>query len=316
MRVICTLREIQEELGLSKSDLERELKMDSRTIDKLLVDSAGDPWRLDREMLHRYFHFAHSHGFDPFRFEPQAMWRTFQNSEVTIYRGPKKADVPVENLLVRYFERLHCEIHSSTSPEGLEEAMRERNCVVIGSPKANEASEIALSLLCGCKPFTPQAKNRERLPVLFFGMATDGDRPSVLLQESSRHGIGLRPANAIERKFLRVDWFPIEKFGPYQGEGQDAAVIVACNRPLGTERDVTTIVIAGYTGLATFVAAQEAAYMEIPDLQPDAQPGQPCFTAMKFQYKKRKQTRQSLDNLRKLVQGSVEWGPPWEDFFS
>lgn len=107
MRVLCMLREIQEELGLTKTDLGRELKLNARTIDKLISDTDGDPWRLDRGALHRYFLFAHSHGFEPFRIESHAIWKNFENSKATIFRGPNKADVPVESHLVKYFEGIN-----------------------------------------------------------------------------------------------------------------------------------------------------------------------------------------------------------------
>lgn len=315
MRVLCTLGEIQDELGMKKADLERELGMDSRTVDKLIADSPDDPWRLDRDMLHRYFLFARAHGFEPFRVEPHAIWERFQDSQATIFRGPKKADVPVENHLVKYFERLRCEVNTSTTPEGIEEAMRERNCVVIGSPKGNKASEIALALLWDAKPFQGDSKNREKIPICFLGMDAEHAGSSALLQESSRHGFDIKIPGSEQRGYLKVDWLSPDKFGPYRGSGQDAAVLVVCNRPMGAEKDVTTIVIAGYTGLATLVAAQEATSPKIPDLKA-GRPGEPCFAVMKFRYKKRRQQNQSpADNLRVVEEGSTVWAPPWSSVF-
>lgn len=316
MRVICMLSEIQEELGLKKADLERELSMDARTIDKLLADTDSDPWRLDREALHRYFLFAHSHGFDAFRIEPHAIWRSFENSEVTIFRGPKKADVPVESHLVKYFERLNCEVSSSTTPAGIEEAMKEHNCVIIGSPKANRASESALALLWKAEPFKAEAKNREKIPISFLGMYAGREEPSALLQESTRYGLHVLPPGSSERNYLKVDWLPPEKYAPHKGTGQDAAILVVCNRPLETQKDVTTIVIAGYTGLATLVAAQEVTYKHVPDLRPEETPGEPCLAVLKFRYKKRRQHHRALDNLRSAEEGSAKWAPPWHNFFS
>lgn len=316
MRVLCMLREIQEELGLTMADLERELGMDSRSIDKLIEDSDSDPWRLDRENLHRFLLFAHSHGFDGFQIEPNSIWRTFENQRAVIFRGPTKADVPVESHLVKYFERLNCEVESAISSEGIEEAMRERNCVVIGSPKANPASEVALALLWGAEPFIGEAPNREKIPISFFGMQREGGAPSALLQQSTRYGFHILPPGATERKYLKVDWLPPEKFGPYKGTGQEAAILVGCNRPLGSQKDVTTIVVAGYTGLSTLVAAQEATSKPIPELQLAENPGQPCLAVLKLRYRKRRQYRQALANLRTPEEGSAKWAPPWPNFFS
>jgi len=71
--VQCMLRQIQEELGLTKADLSGELRMDHRTIDKMLADAEENPWHLDRGALHRYIAFAHSHGFEPFRVRTHAV---------------------------------------------------------------------------------------------------------------------------------------------------------------------------------------------------------------------------------------------------
>lgn len=316
MRVLCTLREIQEQNDLSMDDLRRELRMDRRAIEKLLADSGSDPWRLSRGNLHRYMLFAHEHGFDAFRIEPHQIWKSFENSEVLIFRGPKKADAPVESHLVKYFERLHAHTHASTTPDGVEESMRTRNCVFVGSPKANPATEIALALLWGAKSFDGHEKNRECLPIHFLGMAPEQSNASALLQKSPRCGFSIRLPGANKRSYLRVDWLSPERYPAYQGVGQDAAALIVCHRPLGTKENVTTVVIAGYTGLATLAAAQEATYQEIPDLEPEATPGAPCFAFLKFCYKKRRQqSRGSLDNLRTVESESKQWGPPWDDFF-
>src|SRR5436853_236272 len=103
MRVVCMLRKIREELDWNNARLERELGLDARTIEKLIGDTDDESWRLDRAALHRYYLFAHKWGFEPFRIEPNAIWKTFENNEAMIFRGPKSSDVPVENHLANYF---------------------------------------------------------------------------------------------------------------------------------------------------------------------------------------------------------------------
>jgi hypothetical protein len=315
MRVLCLLREIQERTGLTKAELEQELDMDPRTINKLLEDSDKEPWRLDRDALHRYLLFAHDRGADAFRVEADPIWRTFEKSErVLILRGPGRADVSVEDHLIKYFGRLRARSHTTTSDQGVEEAMRSQNCVFIGSPKANPASEHAFALLWGVEPFDSRAKKRDRIPVHFLGM--NAETPSALLRENGKHGLSVQVPGAGERSYLKVDWLPPEEYAPYQGVGQDAAVLAVCHRPLGTQENVTTIVIAGYTGLATLTATKQATFKKIPDLLPAATPGQPCFAVVRFQYKKRRHYRGvSLDDLRAAVEDSATWGPPWDGFF-
>jgi hypothetical protein len=302
MRVRCTLREIKEELGLTTNDLQRELSVDARTLHKLIADTDSNPWRLDRETLYRYFLFARRYGFDPFRIEHDEIWKSFDNSEVIIFRGPKKADVLVESHLIKYFDMLNCDVSSSTAAVGIEDAMKQNNCVIVGQPNNNPASESCLALLWKAEPFQGEAENREKIPISFLGMQIEREEPSALLQESPRHGLRIRPPGFRERRDLNVDW-------PHESTGQDAAILVVCHKPLGTQKDVTTIVIAGYTGLATLVAAQEVTHERIPELQPEMMPGQPRLAALKFRYRKRRQSQPAVDKE------SVRWAPPWQDFF-
>jgi hypothetical protein len=313
MRVRCMLRQIQEELGLTVSDLGRELAVDIRTIDKLIADDAN--WRLDRRALYRYLLFARKHGFDAFRIEPNEIWRSFENSEAIIFRGPKKAVIPVESHLVKYFEQLNCEVISSTATAGIEDAMRQQNCVIIGSPDVNQASECGLALLWKAEPFNGDAENREKIPINFLGMQPERTEPSVLIQESRRHGLQIQLPGSRERSYLKVDWIWSEKYGPHKEIGQDAAVLVVCHQPMGTQKNVTTIVIAGYTDFATLVAAQEVTHKKIPELRPEDTPGQPCLAVLKFHYRKRPQIGRVLNNLHAAEEGSMIWAPPWESFF-
>jgi hypothetical protein len=315
MRVLCMLHEIQEQLGLTKTYLEEELEIDTRTITKLLADSDKEPWRLDRDALQRYVLFAHERGYPPFRVEVDPIWRSFENSDrVVIFRGPGKADIPVEGHLVKYFSRLRAQARAAMGVQDVEAWMKTQNCVFIGSPKANPASEYALSLLWGAQPFDARPQNRDRIAVHFLGMS--GEKQSSLLREGPRRGLSVQLPNAAARSHVPVDWWPPEVYGPHEGDGQDAALLVACHRPLGTQENVTTVVIAGYTGLATLTATEQATYKRIPDLQPDAKPGEPQFAILKFRFKKERHRRgESLDNLRSPEEGKATWGPPWNGFF-
>jgi len=317
MRVLCMLREIRDTLALSKADLVKELEIDPRTLDKLLSDDEGENWRLDRETLYRYLLFAHAHGVEAFRIAPHPIWKTFENAQnIQIFRGSNRADGPVEVYLNSYFERLHASTFSHTVSDGLEDAMKQCNCVIIGSPKANEASEMALSLLWGAQPFGGSPEDRGRVPIQFLGMEPEYPKPSTLLAESSRRGISVRIPPSPQPKFVRVDWLSSEKFGPSTKDGQEAAILVVCHRPLGTEKDVTTVVIAGYTGTSTLEATREVTYKKIPDLDPTATPGQPCFAVLKFTFKKKPQHRKSTFDPRSPREGTAVWGPPWDGFFS
>lgn len=175
---------------------------------------------------------------------------------------------------------------------------------------------IALALLFGAEPFNPEPENRDRIPVHFLGMIPDKNRKSASVEGGSRHGLAVRVQDGEPRKFLKADWIPAAEYAAFEGEGQDVAILVCCNRPLGTDNDVTTIMIAGYSGPATLFAAQAATAGNIPDLRPEQTPGKPVSAIVKFRYKKKPKFRPSLDGLRTPVARTAKWGPPWSGFFS
>jgi hypothetical protein len=173
---------------------------------------------------------------------------------------------------------------------------------------------MAFALLWGSKPFDSSQRNRESIPVHFLGMKLDPPDQSALLVESTRHGLHVRPPGTRERRFVKVDWLSREKHEISTQDGQEAAVLVVCRRPLGTEKDVTTVIIAGYTGLSTLEAAREATYKQIPDLSPSTTPGEPQFAILKFQYKKRIRRAKSQQSLRTAKAETARWAPPWDGF--
>jgi hypothetical protein len=321
MRVVCSLSDIKNDLKLSVAYLAHVLGMDRRSVERLLADHDDDPWRLDRGPLHRLLLFAHEHGYEAFRFEPHELWATFMNDpEIVIFRAPSQEDTKVERHLQGYFNRLDSVTHTSTAPPQpgeVEEVMRRKNVVIIGSPKSNPACEIALARLWQAEPFATQAGNRARVPVHFLGMSPDpGAKGSAMLEASTRHGFNIKVPGGAGRRFLRVDWVPPDRFPPAKFEGYDAALVVACRRPLGTEADVSTVVLAGYTALATLTAAEQATHRPPAALAPSAMLGMPAFALLRFRFTKRAPPKRPIsEHLRILDDPSVRWAPPWNDSF-
>lgn len=314
MKVFCNLGAIMEAHGFSKADLQRELGMDNRAITKLLLDNEKNSWRLDRETFYRLALFAHAQGFEAFRIVPHPMWQTFHEAqeEITIFRGTRSSDAPIEEFLVRYLHQLNSRnIQSTTAHVDVEQAMREKNCLFIGSPKANPASEMALALLWGAKPFDPSPKNYAHLPFHFIGMTPEHDfSESALLKAGPWHGFELMlPGKS--PKLLKLEWLPSDRYARHRGPLTDGAVITACYQPLGTQKHVTTIIISGYTGLSSMFAAGEAAYRALPDFNPENTPRDPWFTILRFSYDKRRDFPWSSEIARIVKQESLDWTGPF-----
>lgn len=313
MRVVCTLRRIKEQAGLLDADLVRELRMHPRTVQKLLADSEEQVWRLDRAALHRLILFTHSQGgAHAFEVIPHPIWRTFvaRQDEIAVFRGTRSSDAPIEEFLNRYLAQIgshDARLKMPTTCEEVKEAMMRSNCLFIGSPKANPASEMALALLWGAEPFNDQAANRARIPIQFLGMAPEHVATSAVLRAGAWHGFEIKTRSADQPRLFPVDWFLPEIYGSYRGPIKDGAVVAACLQPLGTREPVATVVIAGYTGLSSMLVAHEAAYGSLPDFDPQTAPGRPRYALMRVSYQKRGENIRSTDITRIVEEDEVKW---------
>jgi DNA-binding XRE family transcriptional regulator len=319
MRVVCKLEAIRNELGWDDAKLAEKLDADKRTIEKMLRDEDSNPWQLHRDSLYRYLLLAHETGIEAFKIEPNYLWQRFQSRSkngaiVTIIRGDTGADAPVEDHLSKYLRRLNLRTSATTTFAAIEDSMMNSNCIIIGSPKTNEASEIALARLWGAKPFDNDPQNQARIPIHFLGMTPVSGRPSSLLLDGSSHGFSFQVPGEVKRRFLPVDWLPADQFWPSHEPGQDAALLAVCHRPLGTQQDVTTVVIAGYTGLSTLEAAREATDKSLPTLAAIENPGQPYFSLLRFKFDKQS-SRLPREGLRTVKEKTALWGPPWDNRF-
>lgn len=315
MRLRCGLQDFlrENEDEWPKKAVAKELGMDVRSLMKLAADRPDDPWTLSRAALYRYIAFSARHDFPPFAVEQHPIWSTFKNRKdpIVLLRGSYGADALVEVQFGQHFGAGAVKAQTSDGSD-VEALMKEQNCIVIGSPKRNPSSEVALARLWGAEPYDALPGNRNRIPIHFLGMQPEPeDRHSALLRSGNRYGLDIQLPNETKRQFLEVDWVPPDRYGTKRTvAGQDAAAVVACFRPFGTERNVTTIVVAGYTGRATLFAAKQLIEEALPDFDPSVAPGQPHLSVLRFEFNER-----AVREHNKLV--SRGWGPPWpEEFFT
>lgn len=90
-------------------------------------------------------------------------------------------------------------------------------------------------------------------------------------------------------------------------------MIVIARSPLETHHDVTTMVVAGYTALATRVTARELVLGE-PPVEEEAMTDR-CnhLLAYTFRYRKPKRSPDNTSgDLRKEIADSGRWAPPWD----
>jgi hypothetical protein len=316
MRVVSHVAKLAADLEWSEDDLGRALGIDPRSAQKLITDTK---WELRRETLHKLLLLGFHHGFERGVFEVRhhELWDTFKAAEATIYRADLTWDSRVETSIREFLAHLECAstiASAAQTQEEICETMRTRNCIFVGSPKANSATEVALTLLDGAQPFDPGQANRERVTVTLIGRSErHRDGQSAVLSPGSSCAILLRvPARRTPIR-VKVDWLLDEDFKGPGRTGQDAAAVVVCRKPLNAEAQVTTIVICGYSGLATHQAADDLMHGEPPiTLEQLDRGGTPIPLVYTFQYKKRAfRGGRSLDALKSVVPKSGQWMPPW-----
>lgn len=324
MKVVCILDEIMRQTGHSDAELARQTKIDWRTIRKLRID--GDPWMIGRENLHRLMLFSFENGFRHGIFEvrPNQIWENFVDHDALIYREDREWDSQVERKLRAYFRTIDSkpslrmldllgrDVEMEQQIAQVERDIRESNCVFLGSPKYSFGTEIALSLLWGIQPFDPSPENLSQAPVRFCGMeANHRFEKSSMIEKEGMPGFKICLPGQSSPNYVPVRRFDQVAFEAFDGEADDASVVVTCHRPLGTMAKVTSIVIAGYSGLATWLATKDLIYGE-PPKPPSPDSSKPEISVLRFRYRKKPHRgKVAAGTLRRLVEGSMIWAPPW-----
>lgn len=321
MKLVVSLDEIMKRIKKSDAALERELCINREHIRKI---RNGTFKSITRRELQTLMEWAQRHGSNQlFTLEPHPIWGSFDGKrEIRVLRGEGATnnaliwDNRVEGSLLNFFNRLEWPVKTRTvalSPQQVYSLMKKYNCVFIGSPKYNPMTEIALAALWQVEPFNASKANREKLPFLFvWEDGTAKQIKSAFVQppcDQRKAGLYVNPGDGVTKpQFLEVTWSPLEKYMEWHGTGRDAGVLVVCRRPLETSHDVTTIVVAGYTGLATAEIARDLVEGSIDIDSAELEPaGQPALRFLMLPYLK----FQGVDVRKPKIKGRVWIGPPW-----
>jgi hypothetical protein len=302
--------------------------------DRALADELGlnvaqiarfrsDRWAtVKRADLQTVLCWGKKHGIDLLTIEASPIWRTFPNSDVVLYRGrdsetnPLASDSRAEAELVEALTSQGCRVLprsvSEPASEEVIESMRAKNCIFIGSPKHNQATEIALATLWRLEPFDGTPENRSKSPVTFVWEPAQGRSTfAAPRQQDEKLGIYMSVTSAKNdrsRHHIPVDWRPSKEYVKWTGRGRDAGLLVLCNRPLNTQQDVTTVVLAGYSGFATVDMATDFARNGLRVESADVRPGVPVVRVLSALYRK---TSARGDSRQRVLKGRRWFSPPW-----
>jgi hypothetical protein len=322
MKMVCNLADLLVHNGVTPKEAAEASKVDLRNIKNLV--SPTQNWQLPRRALERLMLYAFESEFrEPlFSLREHAIWSTFVERDSHIFRAQRHWDGLIEAELVQFIRRLGGrptpDIVKAAEPRSasdIADSMKTTNCIFLGTPKSNATTELALALLAGAKPFDTKIPNRAKLVVQVLGGKEAVQDESAVLIASTRHGFSIAPAPGTDRKFIKVDWKNKDAYDEWGGTAKDAAVVVVCRRPLGTPVDVTTILIMGYSGLATQTVTRELTHGN-PPLTEDilAEPAVQHVMAYSFDFRKAKRLGSVGDSdQRRAMKGSGHWYPPWDE---
>jgi transcriptional regulator with XRE-family HTH domain len=260
-----TRAELAKAIGISRPKLNAILKEEWDYITRDAIERIAD-----------YFQLGVS---DVFEFFPVPFWKPIEDAtRCTFLRGSHDAkaqdsrDITVpyfdslSTVVVERFLREHAAILSDTPyadhlrdvKDILDRAMRE-NCIVIGSPQTNAATEILLSRFFDAEPFEPSTSNRRKIP---FGFCwAEGNKiagqSSLTCSGLAKEQLSGQAGIALQGGYqVRADFLPPPEFKAWQtNQGMDCGLVFVANKPFRTTQNVKLIVLAGLHGIGTLAAA-------------------------------------------------------------
>jgi transcriptional regulator with XRE-family HTH domain len=264
--------ELAERLGVSEATVSSYIENRWTVLDRTVMERLADFLQCDAGSL---LTTTETRFFDPFRLplEKEAHRCVYLSrpDSAAVHGGralahrDNRAIESVATWLRDFVDRMVEEKHTATTVKQFNEHLVQ-NCVVIGSPMVNPASEMALCQVFGAEPFN--AGDRTKLPFTFKVAATPGVSPSSVLEPSTdgKVGIWLRR----EKELLQVDVWPAEEFRKLRiKKGRDFAAIVVLNhqpqeKPAHFRKLIT---LSGFGGVGTEASAT-ALVDRFRDLEP------------------------------------------------
>jgi hypothetical protein len=267
--------ELADRLGISEGTLRGYFENRWTVLDRTVVERLADFFQCDVASL---LTTTESRFFDPFR----AIKEKHPARPTCLYLRRPDADTPrigsgrpvahrdnqaigrVGRLLQQCIDDIVGIEDQAMTPDQFDQRLLS-NCIVLGSPMVNPASEMAICRIFGAEPFNPRQSTK--LPFAFRVAATTlGPSSIVEISRDGKTGIWLRE----EQELLQADFWPRDKFRELRiNKGRDCAVVVACNHPSPDKPPEfrKLVVLSGFGGIGTESAA-DALADHYRDLEP------------------------------------------------
>ncbi|MFA5911093.1 MAG: hypothetical protein WC815_20150 [Vicinamibacterales bacterium] len=256
-------------LGQNAQGMEEDYGVNRRHIEKFRQDRWGST---SREELQILMSLGDQYGVDFLTLETAEVWRSFAGTTAASFlsrdaHGIRQEDTDAMGFLLK--EGIHLDAPDSGD---IIAKMKTRNCVIIGSPKYNDACRAGLEALADSSkqpkgglgtpfkfvwndwqasdrktPFCASAGANGAIGIEVLIEDGGGERPSK--RKGKQINLSLGESKAV---FLKADL----PFGTTD-YGWDYGVFVMCRKPFDTDADVTTVMLCGLSGFATKEIARE-----------------------------------------------------------
>lgn len=323
MKLRSSLGELTRRLNVSDLRLERETGVNREHIQKIREGTFRSISRRELQILWSWGR-RRDPDFDLFSLVRHPIWAPFEKGDAVIIRGKGDRmnalilDARVEHLLEEFLDQLPCRAIVKMQPEistaaQVRQLMTTQSCIFLGSPKHNPAVTMAIAALWNVDADDASKAGRDKVPFWFaWGQPLPGQGANAFAEPAARGssgtGIYVNRGNGTKNPgFVGVSWLPGEQYIEWSGTGWDAGVLIIARQPLGTKRDVMTMVIAGYTGLGTIEVAQDLLNDAVDIEESALLPGQPTLRILRFPYRK----LQGADVREPKMKGRMWLRPPW-----
>jgi hypothetical protein len=316
MRVALRVAEALTSAGIRPNQLEAELDISE---DRIREFMSGQFKQISRRDLNILATWAKLYGIQLVDWTLHPIWSTFVDRPTAIFVESIRKDTGVADDLQRAVHALGGSVdlwrdQPSEDSADITNKMRTFNTIFVGAPKRNRKSEIAYTALCHATPFDEASENRRKLGFLFAGekWVTPGMLSAWALNATDQTDFGL----SVGQSILPVTYFKGDDaaFRQAEGRGVEAGALVVARRPLGTDQNVTSIIIAGYTSLGTAEVAKELMWETVDLEEKDLAPGNVVTRILRVPFRK------SLGAVIKVPQrGGREWfhlDSPTEDWLN
>jgi hypothetical protein len=238
-----------------------------------------DTWTsVSRAELHAYFNLAKRHGVDFLTTPIHPAWETFDRPSL-IFNSKgvdgdiRPIDLNAEAMLKEATGLTAPHFEGKVTRQAVIESMLSNNTILIGSPKYNQATDIALRYLWRLKATSPPP---------FKFLWTDWhtlNKRSLFADQSDKGG----PTSLLIRSEGAEYTLPVVQ---KDREGMDFGLLVICRQPPAARKDVTTIILAGHSGFATADMAQDLAHGTVYIKRDLVKPGVPMVRLLAARWRK------------------------------